>query len=104
MDLGEAGGLDDPGRIPVAHPGDVLGDGAREQGDVLRQVAEMRPYLLAAPVGEVGVVEAHRALGRPQHPEHQAAQRALAGAGGADDPDGHSGATVNETFCRTGRA
>lgn len=52
------GGLDDVARIGLAgKAGDVLGHGAGEQRNLLRQIAKLRSHGLAALREEVGAVE-----------------------------------------------
>ena len=71
--------------IDRAESRDVLGHAAREQLDVLRQIAEPGPQLLARPLRQLDMVEPHRARARPARAGEQAQQARLAGTAGADD-------------------
>ncbi len=71
--------------------GDVLGDGAGKQLDVLRQIAEVAADRVFIPLVEGRAIEADGAtVQRPdagERPDH----RGLARAAGADDADGAAG-------------
>ena len=66
---------------------DVVLDAAAEQLDVLRQIAEMAVAAGRHPQPDVGAVEPHMAGGRQDRAGDQPAERRLARAGGADDPE-----------------
>jgi hypothetical protein len=83
--------LDDGGVVDRAEPGDVLGDRAGEQLDVLRQVADVRAELVAVPLGDVGAVEAHRSRLRLPDAEHEPRQRRLARRARADEAEAFAG-------------
>ena len=68
-----------------AHPGDVLGNGAVEQLDCLRDEADMLAELVRVPMVERGAVEPHATMRRPPDAHERAYQRGLAGAARTDD-------------------
>ena len=70
---------------------DVLRDGAGEQLDVLRQVADMAAEHVGRPLVERGAVEPHLAADRLPDADQRADQRRLAGAARADDAEAVAG-------------
>ena len=85
MGVGALGRDDDRGGVRRAHAGDVLGDGAGEELDVLRQIAHVPAQLVARPGGNVGAIEAHGAARRRPDADDQSRQGRLARRAGADD-------------------
>ena len=81
---GEARSLDDVVGIGVGEAPDVVLYGAAEQGDVLRQVADVAADLGAIQRREVGGIEPHVARAGCCDAGQQAAERALAGRRRAD--------------------
>ena len=67
-------------RIGLAETGDVLGNAAAEQLDVLGQVAEMGPELVAIPLVDIGTVQSYGAGQCRPYPHQHPGQRRLAGA------------------------
>jgi hypothetical protein len=63
---------------------DVLRDGAAEQFDVLRQIADMAAEHVGRPLVERGAVEPHLAAHRLPDADQRADQRRFAGAARAD--------------------
>src|SRR5262249_59865377 len=70
---------------PGVHAGDVCGDGAVEQRDRLRDVADVATARLRLPLVEGGAVEANRAPGGRPDAGERARERGLAGAARPDD-------------------
>ena len=66
------------GGVRLAEARDVLRHRAAEELHVLRQVAEVRPELLARPGRDVGAVQAHHARSRLPDADDEARQRRLA--------------------------
>src|SRR5208282_1448515 len=63
---------------------DVLGNGAVEQGDILRQIADVAAELLAPPLIDRSAIESDRAvLGRP-YSDQRLGERSLARRAGAE--------------------
>ena len=56
MDAGQCGGFYDPCRVCLAEAGDVLGNGAVEQLDVLRQVAQVWAQHFCIPLADLGTI------------------------------------------------
>ncbi len=65
--------------------GNVLADGAGEQFDLLRQVAEVAAEIVEVPGEDIGAVDAHVAKAWARGPDEEAAKRRLAGAGRSDN-------------------
>ena len=84
MHAGALRGADDLVRVHLAKAGDVFGNGAFKQLDILRQVANPRAQLVFVPLEDVGAVQAHLArLGRP-HAHQQTRQGGFARSGRAN--------------------
>ena len=74
MDAGQCGGFYDLCRVCLAEAGDVLGNGAVEQLDVLRQVAQVWAQHFRIPLADLGAVQTHRAVGGGPDADHGARQ------------------------------
>ena len=74
--------------------GDVLGDAHREEHRILRHDRELPAQVLELVVPEVDPVEPDLTARRVVEPRQEAHQRALAGAGGARDPQARAGLDV----------
>ena len=97
MQASAAGGLDDLVRVDLGEAGDVLGDGAVEELNVLRQVAQMRPQFGAAPACQRQAVEQHLAGNVGPDAHQHACQRGFARAGRSEhDGDGARGGVEAE--------
>src|SRR4029450_1620984 len=83
-----AGGRHEGLGIDGAEAGDVVGDGAVEEFDVLGDVADPGAEVLAGPVGDVGAVATDGAGRGGPDTGQQPRQRGLAGGGGAEDGQG----------------
>src|SRR5258706_15512072 len=81
-------GGDDVRRIRLPHAGDVFTHRAGEELDVLRDVADVGPQVLARPEADISAVQPHDAGMRPPHADHQASQGRLAGSAWPDDAEG----------------
>ncbi len=92
MHAGALGGFDD-GFVGCvfAHAGDVLFDGAVEQLDALRQIADMLAGILARPVIEVGAIEADGAMLRHVDADHGFGEGGFASGRRADDAKAFAG-------------
>jgi hypothetical protein len=88
---GAARSFDDLFGIDLAEAGDVFGDAAVQQFDVLRQVAQVRAQCLALPVADGVAIEQHLALHIGPDAHQAARQRRLAGTRWADDADHFAG-------------
>jgi hypothetical protein len=73
---------------------DVLAHAAVEQQVLLQHHADLAPQLRRIDQADVDAVDQHSALLRGVKPLHQLGQRALAGAGPADDADHFVGADI----------
>ena len=71
--------------VDLAEAGDVLGHGAGEQLDVLRQVADVLAEHVLVPLAVFGAVDSHRAVAQRPHTGQCAGQGRLAAGRGADD-------------------
>ena len=100
--LGKAGdeivGLGRPGRRSIsvlagagAAKGDVLGQRAREQEDILLDGRDLRAQRLQAPVAHVDAIDQHAAGIGIEDAVDQPGECGLARAGLADDGDGFAG-------------
>ena len=86
---------DDGGGIgALCEPGDILADAGVEQGDLLRQVAEIATDRVFGPLLEMGAIEPHRAAQARPDPGDGPHQRGLAAAAGADDPERLAGGHI----------
>ncbi len=84
---GRLGRVDHLVRVDHAEARDVLADGAVEQFDILRQVADVFAQGLAIPLRDLGAVEADRAAHGRVDAEHCAHQGRFAGRARADHGD-----------------
>ncbi|MNV47077.1 hypothetical protein D3C71_1389320 [compost metagenome] len=85
MHAGTLRRLHDLVRVDLAQPRDVVGDGAGEQLDILRHIAEPGAEFFARPLREVDVVQPHDTCVGPPQAGQQAHQGRLAGTAGAGD-------------------
>ena len=86
--LAAAGGLLDPGpRGPAIAVGDVLGDRAVEEEDVLLDDSQQPAVALDLDFAQIDPVERDRARGRVVEPGDQVAERRLARSAAADQGD-----------------
>ncbi len=86
--VGRPGGVLDPGaRCPAVAVGDVLGDRAVEEKDVLLDDPQQPAVAFDLDLAEVDPVERDRAGGRVVEPGDQVAERRLARAAAADQGD-----------------
>ena len=76
------------GRPAVPGQGDVLGDGAREEEDILLDGRDLRAQRVQAPVAHIHAVDQDAPLVHIVDAIDQLGQRALARAGLPDDGDG----------------
>ncbi len=74
--------------------GDIFGDRAREQKDVLFDRGDLRAQAVQAPVAHIHAVDPHAADAGVEGAVEQLGQRALARAGLPDDGDGLPGRGV----------
>src|SRR5262249_42731716 len=85
---GRAGGGDDGVRLERRREtGDVLGDGAVEQLDVLRQIADVRPEALRRPLLERRPVEPDLSARRRPYADDAARQRRFSRGARPDDAE-----------------
>ena len=85
MHAGQRGGGHHLLGVNLAKAGDIFRQGAGEQLDILRQVADMRPQLLFVPLPKIRTVQPHVAAERRQRADQLAHQQRFAGAGRAND-------------------
>ena len=89
-------------RVGGAQPGDVVGDGAGEKLDILRQVAQMPADIVAPPREDLRPVQPHRAGGRGMQPHQHAGQGRFAGGGGTDHGQRLARKDIEGDACRMG--
>ncbi len=92
VDVGGLGGGQDRLRIgPGIEAADVLGDRAREQLHILREVADVRSKILRIPLLEGGTVEADLAPHRRPDADEHAGERGLARCARTDHAEAVAG-------------
>ena len=82
------GGGDDGAAVGLrVHARNVVGDGAVEQADILRQVAHMGAQVRRLPLIERGAIQAHRAAGQRPDAGEGAGEGGFSRAARADDAE-----------------
>ncbi len=90
MHAGDARGFDDFVDLEIAEAGDVVGDRAGKQFNVLRQVTDVLTELQGIPLAQVEAVDLDGSGRHRPHADNPAHKARLAGGARADDAQGCS--------------